>query len=225
MKNFPKEGSLYFACNDGNAFFTSDAVRNYYLWSGKKVYEALDFLIDNIYIRIGSKLNRQIVCIPISTNCAPLVADLILFYYERDFMLFLSEDNQSDVIEAFSCTSPYLDGHLNIDNNFFDSMVNHIYPSKRQLISPMWYVSGTDASFLDLRLSIRDGFVKTKKYDKRDDFDFDIVSFLFLDGMFLVRHPLVFIFLISFDLRECPMVLMILILVIRFDSKASQTSI
>ena len=39
-----------------------------------------------------------------------------------------------------------------------------------------------EASFLDLHLSISDGFVKTKIYDKRDDFDFDIVNFPFLDG-------------------------------------------
>ena len=48
-------------------------------------------------------------------------------------MLSLSENNQSDVIEAFNSTSRYLDDLLNIDNNFFDSMVNHIYPSKFQL--------------------------------------------------------------------------------------------
>ena len=63
--------------------------------------EALSFLLDNIYIRFSSKLYRQIVGIPMGTNCAPLVADLFLFCYERDFMLSLSEDNQSDVIEAF----------------------------------------------------------------------------------------------------------------------------
>ena len=43
-------------------------------------------------------------------------------------------------------------------------------------------MSDTDASVLDLHLSILDGFVKTKNYDKRDDFDFDIVNFPFLDG-------------------------------------------
>ena len=43
------------------------------------------------------------------TNCAPLVADLVLFCYERDFMLSLSKDTQSDVIEAFNSTSRYLD--------------------------------------------------------------------------------------------------------------------
>ena len=53
----------------------------------------------------GSKLYRQIVGIPIGTTCAPPVADLFLFCYERDFMLSLSEDNQSGVIEAFNSAS------------------------------------------------------------------------------------------------------------------------
>ena len=66
------------------------------------------------------------------TNCAPLVADLFLFCYERHFMLSLSEDNQSDVIEAFNSTSRYLDDLLTIDNNFFNSMVKRIYPSELQ---------------------------------------------------------------------------------------------
>ena len=56
--------------------------------------EALNFLI-----RFGSKLYRQIVGIPMGTNCASLVADLFLVCYETDFMLSISEDNQSDIIE------------------------------------------------------------------------------------------------------------------------------
>ena len=55
-----------------------------------------------------------------------------------------------------------------------------VYPSELQLNKAN--VSDTEASFLDLHLSISDGFVKTKIYDKRDDFDFDIVNFPFLDG-------------------------------------------
>ena len=69
---------------------------------------------------------------------------------------------------------------MNIDNNFFDSIVNHIYPSDLQLNKAN--VSDTEASFLDLHLSISDGFVKTKIVDKRDDFDFVIVNFPLLDG-------------------------------------------
>ena len=95
-------------------------------------------------------------------------------------MLSLSEYNQFDVIEAFNSTFRYLDDQLNIDYNFFDSMVNRIYPSELQLNKAN--VSDTEASFLDLHLSISDGFVKTKFYDKRDDLEFDIVNFPFLDG-------------------------------------------
>ena len=57
------------------------------------------------------------------------VSERFLTYF---FMLSLSEDNQFDVIEAFNSTSRYLDDLLNIDNNFFDSMVNRIYPSELQ---------------------------------------------------------------------------------------------
>ena len=44
------------------------------------------------------------------TNCVPLVADVFLFFcYERDFMLSLSDNNQSDINEAFLSISRYLD--------------------------------------------------------------------------------------------------------------------
>ena len=45
----------------------------------------------------------------------------------------LSQDNQSEIIEAFNSTSRYLDDLLNIYNNFLDSMVNHFYPAELQL--------------------------------------------------------------------------------------------
>ena len=67
------------------------------------------------------------------TNCAPLVADLFLFCYGRDFMMSLSDDKQADVIDAFNTTSRYLDDILNINNVYFDNMVSQIYSSVLQL--------------------------------------------------------------------------------------------
>ena len=66
-------------------------------------------------------------------NCAPLVADLFLFCYERDFMTSLSDVKQAEIIEAFKSTSRYLDDLLNIDNPYFEGMVNRIYPHELQL--------------------------------------------------------------------------------------------
>ena len=71
--------------------------------------DALHYILDNIFIRFGSKLYRQIVGISTSTNCAPLVADLFLFCYEGDFMFSLSHNNQTDIIEAFNSAPRYLD--------------------------------------------------------------------------------------------------------------------
>ena len=142
--------------------------------------DARHYLFENIFIRFGSKLYRQIVGIPMGTNCAPLVADLFLFCNERDFMLSLSDNNQTDIIEAFNSTSRYLDDLFNIDNSYFEQMVGQIYPTELQLNKA--YSSDTEAPFLDLNLSITNGIVSSKIYDKQDDFNFEIVNFPFLDG-------------------------------------------
>ena len=76
------------------------------------------------------------------TNYAPLVADLFLSCYERDFMLFLSDSNYADVLK------------------------HQIYPTELQLNKAN--SSYTEAPFLDLYLSITNGTVSTKLYDKRD---------------------------------------------------------
>ena len=89
--------------------------------------------MENIYIRFGTKLYRQIVGIPMGINCALLVADLFLFCYESDFMKDLSSVNQADFIKAFNSTSRYLDDLLNIENPYFEGMVNQIYPPELQL--------------------------------------------------------------------------------------------
>ena len=96
----------------------------------QNVCDALTFLLDNVFIRLVTKLYRQVVGIPMGTNCAPLVADL--FLVERDFMMSLSGDKQADVIDAFNTTPRYLDDILNIYNVYFDNMVSQIYPSELQ---------------------------------------------------------------------------------------------
>ena len=116
------------------------------------------------------------------TNCAPLVTDLFLFCYERDFMLSLLDNTQTDIIEAFNSTSRYLDDLdlLDVDNPHFEQRVGQIYPTELQLNKAN--SSDTEAPFLDLNLSITNGIVSSKIYDKRDDFNFEIANFPFLDG-------------------------------------------
>ena len=86
-------------------------------------------------------------------------------------MMSLSGDKQVDIIDAFNSTSRHLDDILNINNVYFDNMVSQKYPSEFQLNKA--YTSDTESEFLELHLSI----FSTKIYDKRDDFDFEVVNF------------------------------------------------
>ena len=73
-----------------------------------------------------------------------------------------------------------MDDILNIDNVYFDNTVSQIYPSEPQFNKAN--TSDIKAAFLNLHLSISNDIVSTKIYEKRDDFDFEIVNFPFLDG-------------------------------------------
>ena len=147
-KTFKNEGTLYIACNNKKVFFSSTDHRGYKLWSCQNLFEALSCLLENIYIRFGNKLYRQTVGIPMGTNCAPFVADLILFCYKRDLMTSLSDDNQADIIEAFTCISMsrYLDDPFKIIQ---------IYPPKLQLNKAN--SSDYQSPLLDFHLSISNG--------------------------------------------------------------------
>ena len=95
-------------------------------------------------------------------------------------MTSLSADNQADIIEAFNSATRYLDDLLNINNPYFEGTVNQIYPPELQLNKAN--TSDTEAPVLDLHLSISNGFLSSKIYNKRDDFNFDFVNFPFLNG-------------------------------------------
>ena len=138
----------------------------------------LTFLLDNIFIRFRIKLYRQVVGIPMGTNCATLIANLFLFCYERDFMKSLSDDKQADIIDVFNTTSKYLDDILSINGVHFDNMAGQIYPSELQLNKAN--TSNIEAVLLDLHFY--NEIVSAKIYDKLDNFDFEIVNFPFLDG-------------------------------------------
>ena len=78
-------------------------------------------------------------------------------------MTSLSDDNQADIIEAFNSTFRIV-RLLNIDNPYFEGMVNQMFPPELQLNKAN--TSDTEAPVLDLHLSISNGFVSSKIDDK-----------------------------------------------------------
>ena len=124
--------------------------------------------------------SQQIVGIPMGTNCAPLITDLFLFCYERDFMSNLYKSKRYDLIYMFNDTSRYLDDIFTIDNAEFEKHIPDIYLAELQLNKPN--TANKDTSFLDLNIKVIGSDVHTSVYDKRDDFGFPIVIFPWLSG-------------------------------------------
>ena len=79
---FEKSGCDYICCNSFKSFFSNDTYKNYTNFTCLECINALEFLLDNIFVRFGNTIYRQIIGIPMGTNCAPLIADLFLYCYE-----------------------------------------------------------------------------------------------------------------------------------------------
>jgi hypothetical protein len=139
----------------------------------------LEFLIDNIFVMLGGRVFQQTVSIPMGTNCAPLLADLFLYSYEADFIQELLKKNEKKLARSFNFMFCYIDDVLSLNNFRFGNFVDRIYPIELEKKD----TTDTDrsASYLDLHLEIdSEGRIRTKLYDKRDDFNFPIVNFPFI---------------------------------------------
>ena len=131
--------------------------------------------MENIYVQFDGMVYQQIVGIPMGTNCAPLIADLFLYCYERDFMSDLQKSKRFDLIDMFNDTSRYLDDIFTIDNPAFEKHISDIYPAELWLNKAN--TSDKETSFLDLNIKVIGSDIHTSVYDKRDDFGFPIVNF------------------------------------------------
>ena len=101
-------------------------------WPCQNVYDALSFLLDNIFIRFGAKLYKQVVRIPMGTNCAPLVGDLFLFCYERDCMMSLFLMISKLILLTLLSLHPAI-WMIFKKNSYLDNMVTQMYHTELQL--------------------------------------------------------------------------------------------
>ena len=123
---------------------------SYKCWTCTEFSEAFTFLMENIYVQFGGMVYHQIVGIPMGTNCAPLIADLFLYCYQKDFMSNLQKSKRFDLIDKFNDTSRYLDDIFTIDNPEFAEHIPDIYPRELQLNKAN--TSDKETSFLDLNI-------------------------------------------------------------------------
>ena len=155
----------------------------YTYFSCRELCLAIDFLIDNIYVRFGNSVFRQVVGIPMGTNSASLLADLFLHTFEYDFKVKTMKQDITKAIQ-FSNTFRYIDDLFSINNVDFGNYISAIYPLELQLTDTS--KSSTEVCYLDTNIktgSTNTPFrIRISIYDKRDDFTFQIVNFPHLDS-------------------------------------------
>ena len=143
----------------------------------------MEFLIDNIFVKFGGCLFRQVIGIPMGTTCAPLLADLFLYSYESEFLDMIRGGHRK-LARSFNLCCRYIDDLIVINNKKFGDYVKEIYPS--QLTVEKANTSDDLANYLDLTFIIEgNNQLYSKLYDKHDNFDFQIVNFPFLSSNIL----------------------------------------
>jgi hypothetical protein len=113
------------------------------------------------------------------TNCAPLLADLFFYSYEADLIQGLLKKNENKLARSFNFMFHYIDEVISLNNSRLGDFVDRTYPIEFEIKD----ITDTDtcASYLDLHLEIdNDGRLRTKHYDKREDFNVLIVIFPFI---------------------------------------------
>ena len=145
------------------------------MFTADSICEMIEFLIDNIFVQFGGRLFREVIGIPMGTNCAPLLADLFLYSYENEFPDNMMRSGHKRLARSFNLCYRYIDDLIVFNNKKFLDYLKEIYPS--QLTVEKANKSDHLADYLDLTFIIDSGGkLSTRLYDKRDDFDFHIVN-------------------------------------------------
>ena len=163
-------------------FWANDKTSTRYTYfSCRELGLAIDFLIDNIYVRFGSSVFRQVIGISMGTNSAPLLADLFFHTFEYDFMVKTMKQDITKAIQ-FSNTFRYIDDLFSINNVNFGNCISAIYPSELELKDTS--TSSTEVCYLDTNIKTGDLTTpfRISIYDKRDDFAFRIVNVPHMDS-------------------------------------------
>ena len=151
------------------------------LYTADQICRMVEFLIDNIFVKFGGCLFRQVIGIPMGTNCAPLLADLFLYSYESEFLDNMIRSGHRKLARSFNLCYRCIDDLIVFNNKKFRDYVKEIYPS--QLTVEKANTADDLANYLDLTFTIKsNNRLYTKLYDKCDDFDFHIVNFPLLSS-------------------------------------------
>ena len=179
--NCQKERKPFIVINDKWTHFSNKRDASKVCCTSDELLEWIYFIIDNSYIHFESKIFRQILGIPMGTNCAPYLANIFLHVFEYEYLSALISNGKSDIAQKLSYMLRYQDDCIIFnDDGEFDNHYLLMYP--REMVLKNTNISAAKCSFLDLTISVYRGLFHHISYDKRDSFSFDVINFPYLNG-------------------------------------------
>ena len=160
-------------------YFSSSGLSNGCSFRVEDMMETLEFILDNIFVKFGDLVFKQVIGIPIGLDSGQDIANLLLFCYESNYVEKISKTNMS-LARKFSLCSRYIDDLFVGNFPSFKDHVYEIYP--RALEIKPEFTNPREVAYLDLKMKVENVNLMFSVYDKRDDFNFDIVNFPFMDS-------------------------------------------
>ena len=176
---FDASGKLFVNVNNNKAYLSNKITD--LSFSAQTLFNTISFLIDNCFIKYDCKIYRQTLGIPMGTSCAPYLANIFLYVYEKKAVINLVDQGKIDDASSLANIFRYQDDCIVLnDKGLFDRIYQDIYPKELTLLNTN--VSPCKVTFLDMAISLHRGKFKHFLYDKRDDFNFSVISYPFLSG-------------------------------------------
>ena len=178
-KVFKREGKQFININYYKAYFSSSELANGCSFRVEDMMEILEFILDNIFVKFGDRIFKQVIGIPIGLDSGQDIANLLLFSYESDYVEKISKTNMN-LARKFNLCSRYIDDLFVGNFPNFREHIYKIYP--RELEIKPEFNNTREVAYLDLKMKVVNMNLEFSIYDKRDDFNFEIVNFPHMDS-------------------------------------------
>ena len=179
QKVYDREAKMFINISYKKTYFSNTKNKNGCSFTILDMKEILSFILDNIFVKCGKSIYKQVVGIPIGLDSGQDIANLLLFCYESEYVEKLSKENIV-LARKFNFNRRYIDDLFVANFPEFKNHIYRIYP--RELEIKLESSDPSNLSYLDLRIKSTDSNLAFSIYDKRDDFNFEIVNYPFSDS-------------------------------------------
>ena len=179
QKVFYREAKPFINVNMLGAYFSSATSNRVCSFRYEDLMEILEFILDNIFVKCGDEVFKQVIGIPIGLDSGQDIANLLLYCYESEYVEKVSRENLN-LARKFSFCFRYIDDLFVGNFPDFREHIYEIYP--RSLDVKLESSSITEVAYLDLKINSQNSNLTFSIYDKREDFSFEIINFPYLDS-------------------------------------------